>query len=99
MKKELYANGPIACGIAVTDDFEDNYKGGIYSSSDPTQINHIVDVTGWGYTEADGEFWIVKNSWGSYWGEDGYFRIKMHGNNLRLEEECSWVIPKLEVLS
>uniref|UniRef100_A0A7S3IB78 Peptidase C1A papain C-terminal domain-containing protein n=2 Tax=Anophryoides haemophila TaxID=46462 RepID=A0A7S3IB78_9CILI len=35
-------------------------------------VSHAVTLVG--YTE---EYWIVKNSWGKYWGEDGYIRIKM----------------------
>ena len=32
---------------------------------------------------------------GSYWGEDGFFRIKMHEDNLGIEKECDWGIPTM----
>ena len=77
MKAELYANGPISCGIHVTDNFEYNYFGGIYSESVEIPIaNHEISVVGYGFDEAtETEFWIGRNSWGTYWGEYGFFRI------------------------
>jgi len=96
MKKEIYARGPIACGIGSGPDFFYGYKGGVYSSSLDTLIDHVVTVVGWGKNDADGEYWVIRNSWGTYWGESGYFRIKMHKDNLRIEEDCSWVVPYSE---
>lgn len=37
-------------------------------------IDHAVIITGWGVSGGQ-EYWIVKNSWGTGWGENGYFRI------------------------
>lgn len=50
------------------------YKSGIYSDSCATDINHGVAVVG--YSSSD-RYWIVRNSWGSGWGEDGYIRMAM----------------------
>lgn len=36
------------------------------------------------------EYWIGRNSWGTYWGESGFFRIRMHNHNLGIEKDCSW---------
>lgn len=38
-------------------------------------------------------YWIGRNSWGTYWGEDGWFRMKMDENNLNIETDCYWGIP------
>merc|ERR1712029_450396 len=46
-KKEIWKRGPLACGIAVTDEFEE-YSGGIYSQGGRHNINHIISVVGWG---------------------------------------------------
>lgn len=53
------------------------YTGGVFSQKDfLPMINHEVSIVGWGV--ADGvEYWHGRNSWGSYWGEAGFFRIKV----------------------
>jgi hypothetical protein len=54
-------------------------------SSDANSVNHGVTVVGYGKsTKPDEkkqceEYWIVRNSWGGKWGEDGFFRLCMDG--------------------
>ncbi|KAF6176057.1 hypothetical protein GIB67_000151 [Kingdonia uniflora] len=72
------ANQPISVGIDGSAwDFQ-LYTGGIYDgdcSSDPDDIDHAVLIVGYG-SEGEEDYWIVKNSWGTSWGIDGYFYIK-----------------------
>lgn len=96
MKKEIYKRGPIACTIDVTLKFE-HYGGGIYTEHlDRIGLNHEISVVGWGLDEQTGqEYWIGRNSWGTYWGEFGFFRIGMYGDNLGIEESCFWAVPQV----
>lgn len=73
-----------------------NYTGGIidYPQPDDQHITHIVSIVGWG-EEHGKKYWIIRNSFGSYWGEEGFFRIVMGKNALLLEEgHCSYAVPK-----
>lgn len=95
MKAEIYARGPIGCGMSVTKKFE-AYTGGIYSEFDVLpMINHEISLIGFGVDKDSGEeYWIGRNSWGTYWGEDGFFRMKMHHDNLAIETDCDWGVPQ-----
>lgn len=88
MANEIYKNGPIACGIdaaPITD-----YTGGIVSDAG-NGIDHVISVVGWGYDEASNkQYWLVRNSWGEYWGEMSYVRVEKGNNALHLEEQCAW---------
>ena len=65
MKKEIYARGPITCGMDVTDKFYNNYTSGIWKEKLLfEQSNHAISVVGWGKENGE-EYWVVRNSWGT----------------------------------
>ena len=86
-------DGPIACGMCVTQGFEDLDDFEIYSDkSGCTQQEHAISLVGYG-TENGESYWIGRNSWGTYWGYQDYFRIQRGVNMLGIEESCSWATP------
>ncbi|KAK1887497.1 Pro-cathepsin H [Dissostichus eleginoides] len=73
---------PVSFAFEVTSDFM-HYSEGVYTSTEchqtPDKVNHAVLAVGYG--QQDGTpYWIVKNSWGSHWGIDGYFLIEREKN-------------------
>ena len=94
MKAELAAHGPISCGIHADDNFEKNYDGTtIYQEKTIGPINHEISVVGYGITEEGQEYWIGRNSWGTYWGDYGFFYMNMYKENLHIEKDCVAGIP------
>ncbi len=86
LKSALIEKGPLAVAVAATDFFQD-YTGGVFDESSNDPINHVVTLVGWD----DGKgAWLVKNSWGTGWGENGYIWMK-YGSN-KIGWRAAWVI-------
>jgi cathepsin C len=79
MKQELVAGGPMVMSFEPKEDFM-YYKGGVYKSGpnqihqEWEQVDHAVLLIGYG-NENGNKYWQLQNSWGTDWGEDGYFRM------------------------
>lgn len=97
MMAEIYRRGPITCKTAVSDELLD-YSGGVFDDqTGEMRIRHAVEVVGWGTTAEGVKYWIVRNSWGTYWGENGFYRIVRGINNLNLDQGgCMWGVPTWE---
>ena len=70
----LLSNGPVAIAVDANSTFM-KYKSGIYSSKCSTSVNHAVVLVGYGTSNKVG-YWLIRNSWGTGWGEKGHINIK-----------------------
>jgi alpha-tubulin suppressor-like RCC1 family protein len=94
--KNALAQGPVGTWLRIYDSFY-AYDGGVYSAYGSTysEDNHYVLIVG--YDDAQ-QCWIAKNSWGSTWGENGYFRIAYNsGCDFGMFTVGSPVIPTIAV--
>lgn len=82
---DAVSNGVIKVSIEADADSFHLYAGGLYNDPDCGHVHdHAVSVVGWGITDGSnvGEdsgvhYWILRNSWGQGWGEEGYMRIEI----------------------
>lgn len=72
LKEVLYKTGPLS--IVLDAQMLSSYSGGVIDYCPQHEENHAVLLVGYG-TEKEQDFWILKNSWGENWGEQGFFRL------------------------
>lgn len=71
--QKAVANQPVS--VTIESDSFQFYSSGVFTEGCGTVLDHIVAAVGYGVTDDGTEYWILKNSWGTDWGEEGYIRI------------------------
>ena len=92
LAEAVYGNGPVSVAFQVVDDFM-SYTSGVYTSTTcgntETDVNHAVLAVGYGTDLETGmDYWLIKNSWGTDWGDQGFFKIE-RGVNMCGIAECN----------
>ena len=88
IKSAIYDYGPLVAGMKVYEDFFD-FEGGIYEHVWGDSENyHMVCIVGYNTAE---RYWIVKNSWGTDWGESGFFRIAWNDDS-NMDDMVTWIM-------
>jgi len=89
IQSEIMQNGPVQANYMVFDDFY-SYQSGVYQRTENAEYsgNHAVRLIGWG-NENGVDYWLVANSWGIYWGDNGLFKIRRGNNECNFEEDIA----------
>ena len=74
--KAALTQQPLSVIIQANQRTFQTYSTGVLSSGCGTDLDHAVLAVGYG-TENGQEYWLIKNSWNTWWGEEGYMRLKM----------------------
>jgi len=90
MAEWVLKNGPLSIAVDASSGWQ-TYSGGIVKDCSGTTLDHGVLVVGYG-TDHDTPYWIVKNSWGATWGENGYIRLEFGTNQCGLDQMPSSII-------
>lgn len=76
--------GPVSVGLDAHDEKFQFYHSGVYfnETCDPEEINHAVLAVGYGFDETTKmAYWLLKNSYGATWGENGYLKLAKNKDN------------------
>ncbi|KAK7604872.1 hypothetical protein V9T40_006058 [Parthenolecanium corni] len=80
LKIAIETVGPVTVAMYATNSFFRFYKSGVYYNKNCDRrpkglLNHEALAVGFGTSDKGEDYWLVKNSWGYYWGDKGYFKI------------------------
>uniref|UniRef100_A0A7E4VKS4 Pept_C1 domain-containing protein n=1 Tax=Panagrellus redivivus TaxID=6233 RepID=A0A7E4VKS4_PANRE len=95
LKKVVGTVGPVSVGIYASEAFKNSDGSVVY---DPdykkgTDLNHAVLVVGYGTDKKGGDYWLIKNSWGTDVGDKGYFKLaRNRDGNLGIGEYCTYPV-------
>lgn len=78
VKNAICAHGAISACVYVSSAFQ-HYTGGIFNETSNNPVNHCIAIVGW---DDNTQCWLIKNSWGTWWGDNGYMWIRYNSNNI-----------------
>ncbi|XP_030820555.1 digestive cysteine proteinase 1-like [Camarhynchus parvulus] len=95
VKAAIYKHGPVAVSIDASHKSFSFYSNGIYyepkCDNTPGSLDHAVLAVGYGVLQGE-TYWLIKNSWSTYWGNDGYILMAMKDNNCGVATEATYPI-------
>ncbi len=90
IKKAIVLHGGVLTSVKAGYSAFYQYKGGVFETHSDLTMDHIVCIIGWDDSK---QAWLIKNSWGTSWGESGYMWIK-YGTS-RIGSYAAWVRPAI----
>merc|ERR1712013_492973 len=101
LKVAIAAHGPVSVAIDASHKSLGFYSNGVYYEEDCNNdidgLDHAVLAVGYGEILGQ-KYWLVKNSWSTYWGNDGYVLMSQKDNNCGVATAATYVIPDMSTM-
>lgn len=102
IQTELYNNGPLQACFTVYNNFYTYFSlhpKGIYTASSGSNLGgHCVKLVGWG-VDSGQDYWLFANSWGTSWGDAGFFRMARGTNLCGIENQVTEGFTKKQTIA
>jgi len=96
IQEEIMTRGPVEASFYVLSDFL-QYSSGVYQRTAGAEYagGHAIKIIGWGVDEKTKvPYWLIANSWGDDWGENGFFRIRRGTDECGIESQIATGLVK-----
>jgi len=99
LKVAIASRGPVSVAIDAGHKSLSFYSNGVYYEPEcsSTDLDHAVLAVGYGNIGGE-DYWLVKNSWSTYWGNDGYVLMSQKNNNCGVATDATYVLPDMRGL-
>nr|XP_056702814.1 digestive cysteine proteinase 2-like [Euleptes europaea] len=95
LKAAIYKHGPVAVSIDAAHRTFSFYSNGVYyepkCGNKKGELDHAVLAVGYGVLQGE-LYWLIKNSWSTYWGNDGYILMSMKDNNCGVATDATYPV-------
>ncbi|KAJ6663430.1 hypothetical protein lerEdw1_009509 [Lerista edwardsae] len=95
LKAAIYKHGPVSVSIDASHKTFSFYSSGVYyepkCKNKKGELDHAVLAVGYGVLQGE-LYWLIKNSWSTYWGNDGYILMSMKDNNCGVATDATYPI-------
>jgi len=92
--KSALNSRPVAIGIEADQNAFQFYSSGVLTGTCGTQLDHSVLAVGY---DTGSSYWLVKNSWGASWGDNGYIKLSMSGDKCGILDDASFPVVSASV--
>jgi len=90
LMRALVEKGPVAISVAASDMWSFYEEGIMDDCERDAVVNHAITLIGYGHS-SENKYWLIQNSWGATWGENGHMRILRRDSEEETEEDvCGW---------
>jgi len=92
----LYSRGPLGISLDASHDSFTFYSSGVYyepkCSADYDDLDHAMVLVGYGTDAKSGDYWLVKNSWSTLWGDGGYIKVSRDNKGCGVSTDALYAI-------